>query len=645
MYKITIGTPEQWTPTVFVKNLKKEPTIAQRFDPACLTWRITPRGLLLEFPLEENEQIYGLGLQLKSLNHKGTKKCLRPNADPISSSGDSHAPVPFFVSTKGYGIYVDSARYVTFYCGYSKNKNRSDPSNNTIITNTQDLYAKTALHETTIMAIEIPVAKGVDLYVFEGDSITQVVAAYNRFCGGGCLPPLWGLGVLYRCYAKFTQDEVLEMARYFRKNHLPCDILGLEPGWQSNSYSCSFTWDSQRFPQPEEMLQALSDMGYQVNLWEHAFVHSTSPLYAPLKEHSADYEVWRGLVPDFADRKAQEIFAAHHAETLVSSGVLGFKLDECDGSDHTGGWSFPDCSSFPSGLDGEQMHCLFGTLYQQVILIALGQRRTLSQVRCSGALAAPYPFVLYSDLYDHGDFIRGLVNSGFSGILWTPELRDAKTKEDLLRRMQTLVFSPQMLINAWYIPNVPWLDLEAKEEVAQLLDLRMSLVPYLYAAFYTYHTEGIAPVRALISDFTWDTDASEIDDEYLLGPSLLVAPITAGKNARTVYLPQGTWYDFYTGAVYQGGFHMITTENIPVYVRENTVLPLARPVEHITPQTVFDITLRCYGSQGSCCLIEDDGETYTHQRNFLTVNFDGTVSKKGDFPHSRYRMIGREVIQ
>ena len=92
----------------------------------------------------------------------------------------------------------------------------------------------------------------------------------------------------------------------------------------------------------------------------------------------------------------------------------------------------------------------------KTILKALDGKPTLSQVRSAGALCASYPFVLYSDLYEHKDFIRGIVNSGFSGILWSPELRHAKSKMELLRRLQTVVFSVQCLINGWYCDEVPW---------------------------------------------------------------------------------------------------------------------------------------------------------------------------------------------
>ena len=645
MYKLSFGTPERVTPLAFAERIAEEKTEPRNFDCGRVTCRISRRGVVIEFPMEDGEAVFGLGLQLKGFNHKGTKKFLRPNADPKSDSGDSHAPVPFFVSNKGYGIYVDSARYVTFYCGRTKQTARKPAAGNQVVTDTGALYGRGQEGEATVMTIEIPVAQGVELYIFEGDSICGTVAAYNRFSGGGCRPALWGLGIFYRCYAKLGQEQVLAMAEYFRNNGLPCDVLGLEPGWQSASYPCSFVWDKGRFPAPEKMLEQLKTLGFHVNLWEHAFVSGSSPLYQPIGRHCGDYEVWKGLVPDFAEREARNLFAEYHRTALVEKGVDGFKLDECDGSDFTGGWSFPDCSAFPSGVDGEQMHSLFGVLYQKTMLQALGNRRTFSEVRNAGALCAPYPFVLYSDLYEHKDFIRGLVNSGFSGILWTPELRGAGSKKDLLRRMQTLVFAPQMLINAWNIPRAPWLDHHALEEVRRLFRLRMALVPYLYSAFYAYRTEGKAPVRALACDYTEDRSTYELADEYLLGDSLLVAPMTETEEARKVYLPEGVWYDFYSGKKYSGGTYEIETEEIPVFVKHNTVLPLAKPVAHISRETVFEITLYCYGERGSCVLIEDDGETYDSEETVVTVEFDGNTIRRGKYPKQRYRMTGRRVIR
>ena len=568
MKKFTFGTPETLVPSRFCKDFRYSETPVS-YPAANFTARQTKRGFLLEFPLEDDAQIYGFGLQLKQFCHRGRKLRLAVNADPATNSGDSHAPVPFFVTNKGYGMYFDTARYIEVYCGYPKNTGRTVATEETseVKQSTDALYAvRNAEH--AVMSVLIPAAEGVDVYVMEGDTITDIVAQYNMLAGGGPDVPTWGLGVLYRCCGKYSQEEVLAMADYFREKDIPCDILGLEPGWQTHTYSCSYRW-SDRFPDPDAMIAALREKHFHINLWEHAFAHPTAPIHDALAPYSGEYEVWGGVVPDFATTEAREIFSDYHKRTLVEHGIDGFKLDECDSSDNTGSWSFPLTAQFPSGLDGEQYHSLFGTLYCQTIMDALGEHKTLSEVRNMGALAAPYPFVLYSDLYDHRDFVRGIAQSAFSGILWTPELRHANSKDELLRRLQATVFSVQCLINAWYCDRVPWAELDCEDEVRELLKLRESLVPMLKAAFDTYRATGRPPIRALVMDYTTDPETAAIDDEYLFCADLLVAPICAGKgDERDVYLPTADiWADYFTGEIVGNGKIHVSTKSIPVFRR------------------------------------------------------------------------------
>lgn len=566
MKRVRLGIPEAIVPTRYCPNLNYTETDII-YDISQLRFKTTARGCVVEFPLEQHEQVYGFGLQLKGFNHKNHKLQLRSNSDPVANTGDSHAPVPFFVTTKGYGMFFDTARYVEVCCGYGKNKNRDCKPDNTVIVTPEDLYNKCGLRETTVMSVEIPVAKGIDVYLFEGDTILDVVCQYNMFSGGGCNVPEWGLGVMYRAYAKSTDKQIIETAKYFREKDIPCDIIGLEPGWQTNSYSCSYLWDSERFPHHLKMLQFLRDNTFHINLWEHAFVSSAAPFYREMREYSGDYEVWKGLVPDFADSNARNIFAEHHRSYLVEQGIDGFKLDECDNSDFVHDWSYPNCSEFPSGMDGEQHHQLFGTLYMQTIMQALGDTETLSQVRNAGALAASYPFVLYSDLYDHKDFIRGIVNSGFSGLLWTPELRHAKSKKDLLRRLQTVVFSAQCQINAWYCEDMPWKRFDCENEVRSLLKVRESLVPMLKQAFDVYQNTGKPPIRALVADYTNDPETYNIDNEYIFCDSLIVAPMSDESDTRQVYLPAGRWRDYWTKNHVENGWFEVSTQCIPVFER------------------------------------------------------------------------------
>ncbi len=567
MKKLTFGIPEEFTPAKFCPTLHYQETAIQ-YDVEQIEFSLTSHGCRLEFPLSEHEQIYGFGLQLKELNHRGRRLRLRVNSDPLAATGDSHAPVPFFVTTGGYGVYIDTARCIEVCCGMQKKKFRKeeDDQNAEVRLTTEELYANVKTSDLSTIVVDIPAAKGVDIYLFEGKTITDVVAEYNMLSGGGCDVPEWGLGVLYRAYGRSTEDDIKRLADYFEKNDIPCDTIGLEPGWQSAAYSCTYIWNQENFPHAKETVDYLRSKGYHINLWEHAYVKPTSPLYEPLYDLSGDYEVWKGLVPDFSLPEAKKIFADYHRKNFVDMGIDGFKLDECDGSDFcVSDWCFPDCSVFPSGMDGEQYHHLFGTLYMQTILQALGGRKTLSEVRNAGALCASYPFVLYSDLYDLPDFIRGVVNSGFSGILWTPEVRDAKTKNEFIRRLQANVFSCQCIINAWYCEDLPWKDLDCEKEVRDLLKVRESLVPMLKKAFDRYRDAGVAPVRALVSDYTNDPETFEIDDEYIFCDGLIVCPMPLEADEREVYLPEGNWRDFWTKEKVESGRFTVKTDNIPVF--------------------------------------------------------------------------------
>ncbi len=682
VWKVTLGEPEALTPLSVLKpaaggGLEALPA-AGRFplDADRISFHAAARGCVVTLPFDSREHVYGFGLQLKKLDQTGRKKHLRVNSDPVYDTGDSHAPVPFYVSTSGYGVYTDTARYATFYCGTSAPKGAGADAaaqrRENIADNTADLYAPGEVPEHAGMRIEIPAARGVTLYVFEGPDMRSAVSRYNLFSGGGCLPPLWGLGVWYRVYGGCDEAHALELADDLRRSGIPCDVLGLEPGWHSHSYSCSYKWDTVRFPEPEKLLDGLESRHYKVNLWEHAFVHPSADFYGALAPCAGDCEVWGGLVPDFADGRAEEIFGAYHREKFIDKGISGFKLDECDNSDYNiTNWSFPEGAEFPSGLDGEQMHSLFGLLYQRTLYRQFRRagKRTLSQVRSSHALAAPFPFVLYSDLYGHRDFIRGVANMGFSGLLWSPEVRGCASAEDLIRRLQSVVFSPQALINAWMIPNPPWVELSFEqapqgaplrdcEQVQavcrRILELRMSLIPYLYTSFAAYRATGLPPFRALVLDYPEDAACHACDDEYLMGDSLLVAPLTAGESSRYVYLPQGEWFDFYTGERYEGGARynvMPPLDRIPVFAKGGTAIPWADPVPYIDGDTVFDITARIYGAAHSFTLYEDDGMSFGFERgdfNLLTgaIGPDGAleVCRRGSYGGTRYRVHGTERI-
>ncbi|MBW3624311.1 MAG: glycoside hydrolase, partial [Armatimonadetes bacterium] len=443
--RVALGNPEDLTP-VKLRQRPPSPFLAEMlcdapcpFDTSAIRGRQTGRGYVVEIPLTEDEEVYGFGLQLQSHAQRGKKKTIRINSDPVADTGDSHAPAPFYVSTRGYGVLVDTARYASFWIGSAKAKREPEPSGGEAgktageVRSVEELYTTRSMSMTSPVTVEIRDVDGVDVYVFWGEELREAVQRYVLFSGGGCLPPRWGLGVWYRCRTDFDQGQVLRFAEQFREERIPCDVLGLEPGWQTHSYPCSFAW-SERFPDPVGLMRTLAERGYRLNLWSHLFVHPSSPVYDALHPLSGDYTAFGGLVPDLSLPEAREILAEQHARDHVDPGASGYKLDECDNSDFIWrAWSFPEITQFPSGLEGERMHGLLGILYQATIesIFRSRDRRTYCSVRSSHALAAPYPFVLYSDLYGHKEFIRGLVNAGFTGHLWSPEVRHAGSPEDL----------------------------------------------------------------------------------------------------------------------------------------------------------------------------------------------------------------------
>lgn len=666
-YALFGGNPE-------LEAMKLLPTAQLPFNIKDVQIKIGDRGCTVEVPLSDGEQIYGFGLQFETFGQRGMRKQPKVNDNPLNGLGYSHAPQTFYVSTKGYGILVNTSRYTTFLCGSnSKTEHSQKPvvEKKKIATTTEDLYQNRSNGNGVF--IDIPGAKGIEVLVITGPELLDVVKRYNLLSGGGCLPPMWGLGFKYRVKGDATQDSVMRFANYFRENQIPCDVLGLEPGWQTATYSCSYKWSDERFPNRQKMLDQLKEKGYKVNLWEHAYVNPSSPIREAMEPHSGDFLVWNGLVPDFIKPEARKIFADYH-RTLIDEGISGFKLDECDNSNiayASATWCFPDMAQFPSGIDGEQMHQVFGALYVNTMDDIYRQKNTRAyqDYRGSGMFMSSRSAVLYSDSYDPKEYIQALCNSAFGGLLWCPEVREAQSAEDFFHRLQTVILSPQAMVNAWYLQYAPWLQFdrgknergeylpEAKqyEEYARtLINLRMQLIPYLYNAFYTYSKEGTPPFRPLLMDYPKDERTRTISDQYLIGEGLMAAPLYQNKKTRTVYFPEGTWYNFNTNQKYEGNreYEIITEFNqLPLYVRQGTLLPLAAPVPNVDAQTVFNLHCKVYGTPTATCqLFEDDGISYDFQKGtYNNVTLDAAKGKvklkrtKG-CKLNRYALVSSEFI-
>jgi alpha-glucosidase (family GH31 glycosyl hydrolase) len=642
VWKATIGSPEDFT---LLSAAGQEPMVeALAAMPAAIfplaeneiEGRPDARHTVLRFPLALDEDIYGLGVDFLSLRRTGSVFQLHEDHWG-GRPGRTHAPVPFYVSTQGYGVLIDSARYLDVHVGLSVRLAAKEKP--PVIDRTTGGRQWSSRPRSDSVEIAVPAA-GVVVYVFAGPTPLDAVRRYNLFCGGGALPPKWGLGFLTRTPTAYTAQQALAEVDAFRERGIPLDMLGLEPGWQDHAYPCSFEWDAKRFPDPAGFLAELEKRHVRANLWFNPYVSPTAPLYTKLLPFAGSHLVWNGIVPDYTLPEPRKIFGDHLLKTVVSVNPVaigGFKIDEVDGNDQ---WMWPDYATFPSGHDGEQLRQTYGVLLQRTVLDVFRglNRRTLGQVRGTNGGTSSFPFVIYNDNYDFNEYITAVANTSFAGVLWSPEVR-AGTGEDMLRRVQAVCFSPLALFNGWATETKLWSHADVAGPIRDTIMLRQRLLPYWYTTFAQYHYQGTPVIRAmpLIAGFkapgataqAGKLDATtnpyaigtvtEVKNQYLVGDALLVAPIAPGVTSRKVSLPPGRWYNFYTGKLAGENETIEVTPplaQIPLFVKDGALIPLTAERQWAPGRDeMVPLEIRHYGEKaGELSLYDDDGETFDYER-------------------------------
>lgn len=610
------------------------------FDDAPIQFVRTDGRIGLSIPSAEDARLWGFGLQFDGIDK--SQKVLDLKADHWSKGGGrTHAPTPFYVSSEGHGVFIDTARYVRCRTHISVRKDAADRppeiDRNPVGGFKEGMPRWRAMPRARTVEADLH-ARGTRVVVFAGATPLDVVRRYNLFSGGGALPPLWSLGIWHRVPASHDAEQTLAEVAAFAEHRIPIDVVGLEPGWMTASYPCTFEWQTKRFPKPGEFVRSLLERGVRVNLWENPYVASSAKLYEPLLPLSGTHLVWNGIVPDPMMEEAASLVCEQHDREHVAIGVSGYKTDEVDGFDR---WLWPDHAVFPSGTPAETLRQAYGTLLQKHYLERIFRprdQRTCALVRSMGGCASGYASVVYSDAYDHRQYITGISSGSLCGVLWCPEIRSARTPREWAVRAQTAAFSPLAQINAWSSGVLPWSFDGATESVREAFELRMRLLPYLYTAYARYHFDGTPPFRAMIlEDGARDTsiERSEavdgernpygestlitVTDQYMFGPSILVAPYY-GKSSdeRTVELPPGEWFDFHTGRAVGGGETItVSGRRTPLFVKGGAAIPmLAEPAERTLDAIGAPLVLRVYGGRGpaSVELYEDDGQSFGYER-------------------------------
>jgi alpha-glucosidase (family GH31 glycosyl hydrolase) len=471
-----------------------------------------------------------------------------------------------------------------------------------------------------------------DVFVIGAKQPTEILAEYARITGFAEMPPLWSLGYQQSYRTLGTPEEIMQEAKSFREKQLPCDAMiylgtGFCPnGW--NTYNGEFAWNKVAFPDPQKAIDLLHDEHFKVVL--HVVLEGER-LTGAVSDPCTAAPLPSGRTPDHhwpPDRQVSCYWPAH--KTLVDMGVDGWWPDQGDGLDA------------PSRLARNRMYFEGQQLYRpNQRVYALHRNAYAGMQRYAAFLWSGDVLSKWETLKTH---VPNAINTGLSGIpYWGTDIGGFIPTQEYdgelyARWFQFAAFCPLFrshgrdwkLHRPWgwdtgelgypetssYHPAEAELHNPAIEPICRkYLELRYRLMPYLYSAVKETTETGLPVIRALWLHYPDDPVAVARGDQYLFGRDILVAPVVEkGATSRTLYLPHGTWYDFWDNTKHEGGQEItraVDLSTIPLYVRAGAILPMGPLKQYTGEEVEGPLTLTLYpGADGTAFVYEDDGATF-----------------------------------
>lgn len=510
------------------------------------------------FTLSPGEKIFGCGESFTGLDKRGQKIVLwTDDANGIENPG-MYKPIPFFMSNRGYGMFLHTSTPITLDIG------NSFSGVNSMMVGDDEL----------------------DLFVFLG-SPKDILDEYTQLTGKSPLPPLWSFGLwMSRCTYN-AEKQVRDVAARLRENNIPCDVLHLDTGWFETDWQCDYEFSTTRFTDPKKMLADLKDEGFHVSCWQLPYFVPKNKLFPELIEKGLVVRDAKGNLPyedavlDFSNPKTVEWYQDKLAG-LLNQGVSAIKVDF--------GEAAPAAGLYADGRTGFYEHNLFPLRYNQAV--AEVTKRTTGEniiwARSAWAGSQRYPLHWGGDAEstDAGMAaeLRGGLSFGLSGFsFWSHDVGGFTATsvqgmdQDLFARWLAFGMMSSHSRCHGIAPKEPWLyGTNFMDEFRTIDELKYKLMPYVYAQAKDCSEHGLPMVRALFVEFPEDPGSWQVDDEYLFGASILVAPLMhQGETSRNVYLPPGTWIDYQSGESYSGGWQKIAAGKIPeiILVRDGTAIP------------------------------------------------------------------------
>ena len=544
------------------------------------------------FLLSPGERIYGCGESFTSLNKVGQKVHLSVT-DPQGPETDGmYKPVPFYFSNRGYGIFMHTSAPVT-----------------------ADFGASYIGAQRLFMADE-----QMDFFIFFGEP-KDILNEYTNITGKSPMLPLWSFGTWMSRITYFSQDEGLEIARQLRKHKIPSDVIHFDTGWFGVDWQCDYEFAKERFKDPVGMLKQLSKDGFHTCLWQLPYFTPKNRFFPEIIEKGLHVVNAAGGMPvedavlDFSNPATVSWYQSK-IEGLMKQGVSTIKCDFGEAAPYNG--------FYHSGKGGLYEHNLYPLRYNKALWEVVERSHPgegIIWARSAWAGSQRYALHWGGDAATNnigmlGD-LRGGLSFGLSGFsFWSHDMGGFVTAspEDIYRRWLPFGFLSSHTRAHGAPPTEPWLISESfTEAFRDCAEMKYKLMPYVYAQAKDCSQRGLPMVRALLVEFPQDPGAWLVEDEYMFGSQMLVAPLMESGNSRTVYLPKGKWIDYQTGKVYAGGYQTIEAGRIPaiILVRDGSIIPHV-PLAQRTDQIQWDkVELKTYKADAKTCtgLLFKPGDT------------------------------------
>ena len=528
--------------------------------------------MVTELSLAPGECVYGLGERFTAFVKNGQVVDIW-NEDGGTASQISYKNIPFYVTSKHYGVFVDHSDHVSFEVASEKVEN---------------------------VGFSV---KGEEIryHIIYGDDIKGVIENYTDLTGKPALPPAWSFGLWLS--TSFTTNYDEETTNSFIQGmadrDIPLSVFHFDCFWMKGLQWCDFEWDPETFPDVKGMLQRYHERGLKICVWINPYIAQGTKTFREaaaggyLLKRADGHGIWQtdnwqnGMgVVDFTNPKACKWYQGK-LRSLLEMGVDCFKTDF--------GERIPIDVVYQDGSEPVSMHNYYAFLYNRCVFELLkevkGQQEAVVFARSATAGGQQFPVHWGGDssasYISMAETLRGGLSFAMSGFsFWSHDIGgfENTAPADVYKRWLAFgLLSSHSRLHGSGSYRVPWaFDEQACDVARYFVQLKCSLMPYLYAKAVEAHEDGTPVMRPMVFEFEDDPACQTLDMQYMLGESLLTAPIFSEDGSAAWYLPEGTWTNYLDGTVKEGGrFYKDRFDyfSLPLYVRENTLLAVGSVTE------------------------------------------------------------------